>query len=185
MRHITDTTMRRNPFSCILCIKLPANSFGNDARIHHNPLFLRDKSLKSVPLESDPFHLVFRFLQRQAPSQRTGPTHPGCGVLRAGHHWIGGLKPVTDFTYATVQVSGSISVSTFLKSWNLYSAERQLTFGMHEKVNCTGLTTEAHNVPSIFSVSNIPVLYHPGSFFIAPLTIYTINQCPLFTWDVA
>ena len=51
---------------------------------------------------------LLRFLQHQAPSQRTGPTHPGCGVLRPGSPRIGSLKPEEDFTYHTVQFSGSI-----------------------------------------------------------------------------
>ena len=45
----------------------------------------------------------------QAPSQRTGPTHPGCGVLRSGSPRFGSLKPEEDFTYHTVQFPGSIS----------------------------------------------------------------------------
>ena len=52
---------------------------------------------------------VLQVLQHQAPSQRTGPTHPGCGVLRAGYPGVGSLKQKEDFTYGTVQVSGSIS----------------------------------------------------------------------------
>ena len=51
----------------------------------------------------------FGFLQHQAPSQRTGPTHPRCGVLRPGSPRFGSLKPEEDFTYHTVQFSGSIS----------------------------------------------------------------------------
>ena len=52
---------------------------------------------------------LLRLLQHQAPSQRTGPTHPGCGVLRPGSPRFGSLKPEEDFTYHTVQFSGSIS----------------------------------------------------------------------------
>ena len=33
-----------------------------------------------------------------APSYGTGPTHPGCGVLRPGRGEHGGLKPGGDFT---------------------------------------------------------------------------------------
>ena len=51
----------------------------------------------------------YRLLQHQAPSQRTGPTHPGCGVLRSGSPRFGSLIPEEDFTYHTVQFSGSIS----------------------------------------------------------------------------
>ena len=40
------------------------------------------------------------FLQHQAPSQRTGPTHPRCGVLRPGSPRFGSLKPEEDFTTA-------------------------------------------------------------------------------------
>ena len=56
---------------------------------------------------------LLRLLQHQAPSQRTGPTHPGCGVLRPGSPRFGSLKPEEDFTYHTVQFSGSISVVGF------------------------------------------------------------------------
>ena len=52
---------------------------------------------------------LLRFLQHQAPSQRTGPTHPRCGVLRLGSPRFGSLKPEEDFTYRTVQFPGSIS----------------------------------------------------------------------------
>ena len=52
---------------------------------------------------------LLRFLQHQAPSQRTGPTHPRCGVLRPGSPRFGSLKPEEDFTYRTVHFSGSIS----------------------------------------------------------------------------
>ena len=51
---------------------------------------------------------LLRFLQHQAPSQRTGPTHPRCGVLDQAHRDLA-LKPEEDFTYHTVQFSGSIS----------------------------------------------------------------------------
>ena len=51
----------------------------------------------------------FGFLQHQAPSQRTGPTHPRCGVLRLGSPRFGSLKPEEDFTDRTVQFPGSIS----------------------------------------------------------------------------
>ena len=53
---------------------------------------------------------VLRVLQRQAPTQRAGPTHPGCGVLWPGRPRIGSLKTEEDFTYGTVQVCGSISI---------------------------------------------------------------------------
>ena len=52
---------------------------------------------------------LLRLLQHQAPSQRTGPTHPRCGLLRSGSPRFGSLKPEEDFTYRTVQFSGSIS----------------------------------------------------------------------------
>ena len=55
---------------------------------------------------------LLRFLQHQAPSQRTGPTHPRCGVLRPGSPRFGSLKPEEDSTYRTVQFPGSISFST-------------------------------------------------------------------------
>ena len=40
----------------------------------------------------------FGFYNTSSPSQRTGPTHPGCGVLRPGSP-RGSLKPEEDFTY--------------------------------------------------------------------------------------
>ena len=40
----------------------------------------------------------FDFYKHPAPSYGTGPTHPGCGVLRAGRGEHGGLKPGGDFT---------------------------------------------------------------------------------------
>ena len=46
---------------------------------------------------------LLRFLQHQAPSQRTGPTHPRCGVLRSASPRFGSLKPEEDSTYRTVQ----------------------------------------------------------------------------------
>ena len=72
---------------------------------------------------------VLRVLQRQAPTQRAGPTHPGCGVLWPGRPRIGSLKTEEDFTYGTVQVCGSISTfrntrphSTGLRDQEEYSA---------------------------------------------------------------
>ena len=41
---------------------------------------------------------------------------PGCGVLRSGSPRFGSLKPEEDFTYHTVQFSGSISGSTTRRS---------------------------------------------------------------------
>ena len=64
---------------------------------------------------------LLRFLQHQAPSQRTGPTHPGCGVLRSGSPRFGSLKPEEDFTYRTVQFPGSISPIR----WALSTARRR------------------------------------------------------------
>ena len=58
---------------------------------------------------------LLRFLQHQAPSQRTGPTYPRCGVLRPGSPRFGSLKPDEDFTYRTVQFPGSISDLSFIE----------------------------------------------------------------------
>ena len=78
---------------------------------------------------------LLRFLQHQAPSQRTGPTHPRCGVLRPGSPRFGSLKPEEDFTYRTVQFSGSISANRIVKCkirtwyggpWVLNDARRRL-----------------------------------------------------------
>ena len=55
---------------------------------------------------------VLRLLQHPAPSYGTGPTHPGCGALRAGRGEHGGLKPGGDFTEDTVHDPGSTSVAT-------------------------------------------------------------------------
>jgi hypothetical protein len=52
---------------------------------------------------------VFQSLQYQALSQRTGPMHRMCGVLREGHLSTGGLKPKESFTYGTVKFSEFIS----------------------------------------------------------------------------
>ena len=41
---------------------------------------------------------VLHVLQYPAPSQRTGPANPGCGVLRSGEPRTGSLKPNEDFT---------------------------------------------------------------------------------------
>ena len=84
---------------------------------------------------------LLRLLQHQAPSQRTGPTHPGCGVLRPGSPRFGSLKPEEDFTYRTVQFSGSISV-TNLGRWGNGDAEVQLNT-MEELPYVMGLVRQA------------------------------------------
>ena len=58
---------------------------------------------------------VLRVLQRQAPPQRTGPTHPGCGVLWPGRPRIGSLKQKEDFTSMMCRLAllvGALAFST-------------------------------------------------------------------------
>ena len=70
---------------------------------------------------------LLRFLQHQAPSQRTGPNAPRCGVLRPGSPRFGSLKPEEDFTYRTVQFPGSISDARALGA-DLGGYERPIAF---------------------------------------------------------
>ena len=61
---------------------------------------------------------LLRLLQHQAPSQRTGPTHPRCGVLRPGSPRFGSLIPEEDFTYPTVQRGPFLTSVGLLDGWS-------------------------------------------------------------------
>ena len=56
------------------------------------------ESVRDAGSASGRAYPVLRLLQHPAPSYGTGPTHPGCGGLRAGRGEHGGLKPGGDFT---------------------------------------------------------------------------------------
>ena len=57
-----------------------------------------NESVRDAGSASGRAYPVLRLLQHPASSYGTGPTHPGCGVLRAGRGEHGGLKPGGDFT---------------------------------------------------------------------------------------